>query len=115
MPARPQTEANNDARRPPVDSGDRPPRYLAKFEIDVSGCKDGSPPVYTLLPLSEETDEWKKEKKDEKAPIPPNQPKGKKGTSLSPIKLVPFGNQKKKDEKVTAFIGIVDVVPSSAK
>ena len=49
-PARPQTEANDVARRPPVDSGDRPPRYLAKFEIDVSGCKGGSPPVYTLLP-----------------------------------------------------------------
>ena len=74
---------NDVGRRLPVETGDRPPRYLAKFEIDFSGCKGGSPPVYTLLPLPEETDEWKEEKEDVRAPTLPNQSKEKKGTSLS--------------------------------
>ena len=89
-PARPQTEANDVARRPPVDSGDRPPRYLAKFEIDVSGCKGGSPPVYTLLPLSEETDEWKEEEEDVALASARKQEKWKK-KDLSKVKCFNYG------------------------
>ena len=88
-------------KRPPVDTSDRPPRFLAHFEIDASGCKDGSPPVYTLLPLPAKNGDWEDAKEDVQAHTKPNQAIAKKGTSLSPIKLIPFGNEKKKDIQVT--------------
>ena len=101
LPAGVQSEVFEDGKRPPVDTGDRPSRFLAHFEIDASGCKDGSPPVYTLLPLPAKNDDLEDANEDVQAHTKPNQAIAKKGTSLSPIKLIPFGNEKKKDIQVT--------------
>ena len=81
LPARAQSVVNDVGKRPPVDTGDRPPRYLAHFEIDASGCKDGSPPVYTLLPLPDGNDEGEDAKEDVQAHTTPNQANARKGRS----------------------------------
>ena len=47
------------------------------------------------------SDEGEDAKEDVQAHTTPNHANARKGTSLSPIKLIPFGTKKKKDTKVT--------------